>query len=531
MYSLLIAEDEGWMREVLTKSTHWEECGITRIFEAANGAEALELIRKEKIDFLLTDIRMPVMDGLTLLAKVKECAPDIETVMLTGFDDFDYVRTAMRLGAYDYLLKPVHDDELMQLFLKLSRARSERQAARYRAAMEQSMLKQGLRALREQFLANWLMGRTTDPGIIRQKCKELELDISGIADSYVVILMEVDQLYLLQERYKQREVELLQFGIRNIAEEYLKNSGRPFLLFAAADRTVVWCRAEASGDELDELLHSIRSSIRSFLKVTVTVGISERHQTENDVFAASMEALKSLKMKMYHGVDQAYFFRQVHDEEDRQLFQRELQQRLLHCVVAGNEEELYALLDGLFGEIRRKKIPVRQVEHVLLLLIQMAFESIDDGNSEDTLLGSTKEEWLAKVSAYDTIDEVQSCVTSVLRLAAQAAGSRKTKKSKLIRDMLAYLEEHYREDISLQTLAERFYVNPSYLSRLFKDEVGQIFTKYLMQLRIDKAKQLLKSTHLKVYEISEAVGYGDVKYFNKIFKDLTGLTPAEYRNL
>ncbi|KIL38987.1 hypothetical protein SD70_22865 [Gordoniibacillus kamchatkensis] len=529
MYSLLIAEDEGWMRDVLAAAAYWEQCGITRIFEASNGEEAYRIVQANKVDFILSDIRMPVMDGLELLAKAKERSPDIEIVMLTGFDDFDYVRSAMRLGAYDYLLKPASDDELVQLFLKLSRHKNAKQAEQYRIAMEQSAWKQSKQLLQEQFLASWFSGRKTDYGWFQQKCKEL--DVAWLPHRYVVFLFEADQLHVLQNHFGQRDMELLQYGIRNIAEEYLKERGLQFHIFTVDERMAVWCEAGADPAETEALLGGIRQSAKRFIKITVSVGISKQHSAETEAFQAYIEALNSLKMKLYLGNDQTYFFDELQFEGDRQLFHRELQQKLHNCVVAGNEEELHAILSALFDEIRRKKIAVQPLDQMLQLMMQMVSESASfDG--ADMPLGHSEDEWMGKVRAMDTIDEIEAYVTSSFQHAArQAAEKRKQRKSKLITDILRFLEEHYSEDISLQTLAEQFYVNSSYLSRLFKEEAGQIYTKYMMQLRIEKAKHLLKSTHKKVYEVSEEVGYTDVKYFNKIFKDMTGLTPAEYRDL
>jgi len=149
----------------------------------------------------------------------------------------------------------------------------------------------------------------------------------------------------------------------------------------------------------------------------------------------------------------------------------------------------------------------------------------------DHEFGISQEEWLRTVRSFDTIEEIQDYVISYfLQVSNGTSENRKHKKSKLIKDIVLFLEEQFREELSLHVVAEKFYINPSYLSRLFKEEVGQIFTKYIMQLRVDKAQHLLQTTHMKVYEISEAVGYGDVKYFNKIFKDLTGMTPVDYRN-
>ena len=528
MYSLIIAEDEALVREVLVNADYWKLCGITRIFEARNGAEACRLMQSESVDFILTDIRMPVMDGLELLFHVKETNPDIECVMLTGFDDFEYVRTAMRLGASDYLLKPVKDEELMQLFLKLAGRRQEKRLEQYRRALELSEWKQSRQLLREQFLADWFSGRKTDPEWIERKRNEL--DIVWNADDYVVMLLEADRSCGLAERYSRRDLELLHYGIRNIAEEVLSEGFGQFYIFPDDERLVIW-REAADEAEMEERLKRIRRSVKQYLKITVTIGISKRHTAVSDVYQAYLEAMNSLKMKWYLGSDRTFFFDRLPQEEGRPFFHREFQDRLHHAVAMGDEEQLQSHVAGLFAEVRSKKISALQIEHMMLAVMQIVQEHMEPAEF-DAQFGNSPEKWLDRARSLDTIDEIETFVASCFRQAMEASRQRrKHKKSKLISDVLQYLDEHYKEDISLQQLADRFFVNASYLSRLFKEEVGHIFTKHVMRLRVEKAQHLLKTTHLKIYEVSEAVGYSDVKYFNKIFKDFTGLTPAEYRNL
>ncbi|MCY9695290.1 response regulator [Paenibacillus alginolyticus] len=529
MYSLLIAEDEGWMRELLVGASYWEQCGITQIWGAKNGQEALEILESEKIDFLLSDIRMPVMDGLELLAKVKEVSPETEVVMLSGFDEFNYVRTAMRLGAYDYLLKPIRDEELMQLFYKMTHAKSQKQLEMYRTVMEQSKWKQGRSLLQEQFLASWFSGRITTPTLIREKCVEME--IIWEAKTYVVYLMELDQLYVLMERYNERDMELLKYGIRNIVDEHLVDSGQDFYLFAIDQRLVVWAGGHQTESEMEDLLCSIRQNIKKYMKVTVSIGISSKHSSLDDAFKAYLEAVNSLKMKMYMGKDQSFFFESIQFQEDRQLFHRELQQRLHYSVIMGSIEEMQSVLEGVFDEIRRKQIPEQHVDQIVWLMTQIIWEKKQNAQAE-LVDKAAQDDFLNRLRTLDTIDEIQAVLTAeFIQTIQDTVEKRSHKRSKLISDILLYIDKHYSDELTLQALSEQFYMNPSYLSRLFKEEIGQIFTKYLMQLRVDKAKELLKTTHMKVYEISEAVGYTDVKYFNKIFKNITNFTPADYRSL
>lgn len=528
MYSLLIVEDEGWMREVLVKADYWKLCGITRIYEAGNGEDAFSILQSEKVDFLLCDIRMPILDGLQLLSRIQTSHPETTKVMLTGFDDFDYVRTAMRLDANDYLLKPVNDDEMLQLFLRLARQKNERQAERHRRVAEESKWNQDRHRLREQFLANWFSGRKTDEISVKQQREELGIEWK--AERFVVILLEVDRLYALLERFNHRDMELLFYGIRNIVEEYFKESGLRYYLFGIDERIAIWCEALADTAEAESLLERIRESVKRFIKVTVSVGVSGKHDSEREVFHAYMEALNSLKMKMYFGNDRATFYERLTLEDNRKLFNRELQQRLFNCVASGNEEETTSLLAGLFEEIGRNKVSAQDLDDIWQDMNKILWETRDQAAESGSDRAS--EPGLGKVNAFDTLDEIREYVMAEFKdVVSNAALSKTHRKSKLIMDVLRYLDDHFQDEVSLQKLADKFFVNASYLSRLFKEEAGEIFTKYLMQLRVARARHLLQTTHMKVYEVSEAVGYSDVKYFNKIFKDLTGITPADHRSL
>ena len=519
LYSLLIAEDEVWIRELLVSSNFWEKCGITKIWEAKNGHEALDILKSEKVDFVLTDILMPMMDGLDLLAKTKEMSPETEVVILTGFDEFNYVRTAMRLGAYDYLLKPIRDEEFMQLFNKLTHTKSQKKLELYNTVIEQTKWKQSRSLLQEQFLASWFSGRITTPTVIKEKCNEME--ISSNVESLIFCLIELDQLYLLRERYNESDIELLKYGIRNIIDEHLVESGLHYHLFAMDQRIALWVKDCKIESEIEVILGNIRNNIRKYLKVTVSIGISLKHNSLDAAFKAYLEAVHSLKMKMYMGKDQIYFFAQVQFRDDRQLFHREIQQRLENSVMMGSIKDVQFILEAVFNEIHRKQISKTNLDKIVWLMTQILWEKKE-----------TSEDIFNKLSALETIEEVQSALTAeFMQTLYETAEKRSHKKNKIIFDILIDLNEHYKEELTLQDLSEKYYVNPSYLSRLFKEETGQIFTKYLMQLRVEKAKKLLETTHMKIYEISEEVGYADVKYFNKIFKKFTALTPADYREM
>ncbi|WP_256756879.1 response regulator [Cohnella sp. WQ 127256] len=528
MYSLLITEDESWTREVLVNADYWRLCGITRIFEADNGEDALHILQTEKVDFLLSDIRMPIMNGLELLAQINETHPSTTKVMLTGYDDFEYIRTAMRLGAHDYMLKPVNDDEMLQLFLKLASQKNEHQAERHRRVMEESKWNQSRHVMREQLLMNWFSGREIDEDFIKKQCKEL--DIEWKAERYVVFLLEVDQLYILLERFSRRDLELFHYGIHNIVEEYVKETGLQYYLFEIDERIVVWCESMSESSKMEYMLERIRDSVKRFIKVTVSVGVSGKHDSKFEVFQAYTEALNSLKMKMYIGNDRATFFENLTLEDKGKLFNREMQQRVFNCVASGNEGEIVSFLSGLFDEIRRNQLLAGDMDEIMQALVRILWENRE--HERDAQACISFEECLSKVNAFDTLHEIQEYITArYISVTLEAGKNKKHRKSKLIVDVLHDLDVHYMEEVSLQKLADKFFVNSSYLSRLFKEEVGEIFTKYLMKLRIAKAQHLLKTTHMKVYEVSEAVGYTDVKYFNKIFKDLTGLTPADHRSL
>jgi two-component system response regulator YesN len=531
MFSLLIVEDESWVREQLRTSIPWQQIGISRLFTAINGMEALNILRTEAVDFVLTDIRMPLLTGLELLKAAKQEMSEVEFVMLTGFDDFEYARTAMRYGAYDYLLKPARDEELLHLFSSLIQKRNLMKVEQTNRAIEQITLKQSRDILREKFLAEWFGGKLKDPTLIRQRQQDVGANWDD--DSYVVMVVDIDNLYHLTQHFSLRDLELLKYAVRNILEEHLQQKQWRYYTFAVDERLAVWCEINpALGQEkLENVLEKVRHNVKELIKVTVSLGISLAYASLDEVEKAYMEAVHSLKMKLYLGTDQAFFFAENHFQEDSALFQQQLRERFSHCMSNGNIADTEHLLSSIFQEMQTKKIPPKQLRHVLTALLNIIWESASHLEQSGQQMDYSPESQLQRLEQMDTLEDIYRYVAALFeRVLKELAAQRSNKKSKLIIDILRFMEDNYNQDIMLQSVAERFYVNPSYLSRLFKEEVGDIFTKYTMELRMKKAKTLLKNTHLKIYEISQEVGYDDVKYFNKIFKRFIGLTPAGYRN-
>ncbi len=533
MCKLLIVEDELWFREVLVRTIPWGELGITSIMEADNGQEALSITRSEPIDIILSDIRMPKMDGLQLLRQVKDQHSHIDFVMLTGYDDFEYVRTAMRLEAFDYLLKPVDDEELKALFRRLLQARREKQMENLQKLREQTELHQSRSMLKEQCLKDWFTGKwSSQPMRLDQKLEEA--GILWVDTCYRVISAELDRSYALVHHYSERDCELFLYCVRNIIEEYVQEAGLTFEACILDQRVCLWMAASMDEKMLMPLMERIRSDVRTIIKTTISIGVSDIYEDKHDVPQAHNEAVYAIKMRLYSGPGKTHFYKHVDFNQNPSVHLRslkEFKQTLSKYLLNGDKAKALHLLDDLFREIKALKVSLAYLNHTIASILQSLWETVDLVPQTDLINVAERIQLQDMGSTLDTLDEIQEQLAGLMiRIADGFHEARGSGKHKLIQDILFFLNEHYMKDITLHSLAEQFYVNPSYLSRLFKEETGLIFTRYLMHLRLEQAKHLLDSTYMKVYEISQSVGYEDVKYFNKIFKDATGFTPIEYRN-
>ncbi|PRX66432.1 AraC family two component transcriptional regulator [Cohnella sp. SGD-V74] len=521
MYNALIVDDEPSARDSLKYLIDWEEHGFRIAAEAEDGKQALELARSRHFALILTDIRMPKMNGLELIEKLKEFS-EAHVVILSGYEDFEYARQGMKLGVNDYLLKPADEDDLIGVLHRIRTAIEEERLHRRQQQL-------GLSALQDQFLRKLAHGQA-GRGDIEEHERLLGLPLGD--DYYALLLVEPDYLHEDDGHLTERDIELIGYAVRNVLEELCGDRGRVFA--ESEERFGVLLRGRADEVETNavrELACSMVSAIAKHVGKTVSIGIGERCvRGPSDVPEAFAAAEKSLDGKFLRGGNTVLSLTELSDGSDNDEEIQQLRASVLEAVGSCEETSVREAIGRLrmrfkAGIAAEKRIRAAVVE-LLVELLQLAKSS---GAGTEDLFHSGHGEY-ERILTMKTADELCAFAEKkCFEVMSLLLRMRDVQPHSVVGTVKSIVQERYRTNLSLRSVAQEVFLNPNYLGKLFKAKTGMSFNDYLLQTRMEKAKRLLLETDMRVYEIAQEVGYGELDWFYKRFKAYAGISAGDYR--
>ena len=498
MYNVFIVDDEPFIIEGMKALVPWEEYGLYVVGVASNGREALAEIENVPVDILLTDIMMPVMDGLELISKVKERNPDIKCIVLSGYQEFNYVKKGMELGIENYLLKPVDEQELHFTLLncieKLEKSSNNEEAY---TILRDNIIWRGL-------------NQEIDEKQWRERIELYNLEFGGINQAVVLIQFaeKLADSYLAKIRHK-IEKAFQSVCIINPAEELIllawaKNEenirqklNQLHGLLAETVPCTYYCSAGS-------LVDSIKDIHRSYERAKELAGyrlvLKESHIITDDL------------TKQYSGTTISTTF-----EMDE----------LKRYIVSQEKEKAFRWIAGAFDQIAHspKKVSPTSIRGFALDIITSVKKEVSDSASNQTVA------IVKSILESHSIGQLVSILTDYIKKIFEKIEANAEQQSPVIQSVIRYIHENYHEELSLKTLSHKFHMNSIYLGQLFQKETGFVFSEYINHIRLEKAKRLLRDTHEKAGQIGKMVGYSDPAYFYKQFKKVVGITPSAWRTL
>ncbi len=525
MYKLIIVDDDPWVREWLVKHIDWEEHGFSEIYDAANGYYALKIIEEKNPNIVLTDIKMDRMDGLELLKSVREKYPETRVILLSGYNEFEYARSAIKNGAVDYLLKPVEEKELLSLIKRILKEIEREKELKERENKITEQLEQSIPIMKEKLIKELISGNVPEYDFLKG---ELASPDSYLEFSvFYIIIIEVDNWNSLSKASGPEGIMRIKSAVKNAVEEYLNERGKCISFF---EKHRLIAGFNPKSHDAAEDIKGIGPEVERKTGNTVSVGVSREKREMAQAHQAYAEALEALKGKFYMGRNQVFFSNSLETANRENAFEIKKKEQLLNAVGVGNYEKVKGLIDELVLEICKKKFSYDLLQLVLMRFIGILDEALEKAgiNRETAFINYL--DINIRLEEFETAEDFKEWLLSAFSIGINIIhGSGGKRNRKIIEDSIKYINSNFQADISLDDVARVLYVNPTYLSRLFKNETGETFTHYLMKVRIEKAKKLLKDSYLKIYEISEQVGYRNERYFSRIFKDFEGITPNEFR--
>lgn len=512
MFDVLLVDNEPAILQALTHCISWENQDCRIAATARDGAEAVQKIQAAPPDIVISDIRMSEMDGLALAKWVADHHPEIKVILLTGFPDFTYAQQAINYRVVDFVLKPTGEDKLIAA-LDAAKARIAEEQPRAQAAAGDDR-----RALARNLLLHQLIF-DANPSLIYtlSQASALKLDLSH----YRLLRFGVSG----GAREAERIANIQQ--AQHIWEEAF--AGYPVYFVPRADRFcyIVLC-APAAFDPLPVCRQAIQT-VTDTADFQMTAGVSASYTDPLDMPRAAREADAAQQFAEYSAQMPAFSYESlpVLSEAASARIIEEL--RLLQSALDGrNRAVVLSVFDRLFAYLRREDVLISSVERIGTILHNYGQALLISYNLEDMLSDAALLDD-ASLFASGGVAGVEKRLRAYLEAVLDTLDRNPTSLDRMVFDVKQYIDQHFDQELSLEALAERVHLSASYLSKLFKKEVGQNISSYIQFVRIERAKVLLRTTNKKTYEIAEAVGICDPVYFSKIFKKTTGKKPKEFR--
>lgn len=542
MLKIFLAEDEVVVRETIKRMIPWEELGFELVGEAADGEMALPLLIRQQPDLLITDIKMPFMDGLTLARLAKKEIPGLKVVILSGYDDFNYAKQAIGIGVEDYLLKPITKNALIERLSEIrSRYEHEKTQKEYYEKFQREMQAYEKNSSRDFFEA--LVDGSMDMMEVYKRAEKLGLDIVAEAYNVLIFTMNCDEDFSGQrDEYSSWEAEALE-----LLENFFAGHSSAMLF-----RSNIFSYGVLLKGQRETIEENTRACVDEIRKIL------SRQDGRREWFLAvgqSVERLSQIQ-KSYHTASRAFSQRYLYDEnilyydemetmehpggqaetEDNAYLQKvdvnALNPAILQKFLSnGLQEETENFVKDYFYAIGQEPMESLVFRNYVILNVRFSVISFIKGLGCDTneMESADTEEVLAESgkNMESAIAYAKKMISQAIEIRDQNSGN---KNRSILKTAVDFIDSHYMdEEISLNTVANVANVSSNHFSALFSQNMGQTFIEYLTTLRMNKAKELLRCTGMRSSEIAGEIGYKDAHYFSYLFKKTQGMTPSDYR--
>jgi two-component system response regulator YesN len=526
MIKVLIVDDEVLVRIGIKTLIPWEEHGFTLIGEAASGVEALQLLEKTDCDIALIDISMPEMNGLELMETIRERWPHMKKIVLSNHHEFEYVQSALRLGAADYIIKlTIKRDELLQKLNDLKGEIEENQRKNQQDAKISYQLEQYGREVKEKRIRDLLLKQSTRQEIVRTL---REYQIKELDTQFQIALCSIDHYEQLLEQNKFQSEQLLNFTIANIMGEIVKKHGDVEYAEIGQGRFAVLGRSISV-----DMVKEIGGALQTFIRLSMSAGISECLVDLGDIRLAYSQAERALNHRFYRGNGQITPYGDLPSMKGADKLPPifpDLQKTLEMWNEAGLLEQLEAWFESC---TKSEAWPPELIRDQWVEVLNQLSARISQLGGDIYAVEPYQEYYpLHMIRNGDTLATLCTWLTGWLPHYFQYAKQLLAPKWRSeIHKIVEMIEEQYHTQIRVSELAKMVGFQESYLSVLFKKEVGKTVIDYMTYVRLRKARELLQNPEYKIYEISELVGYPDSNHFSKLFKRAEGVLPTEYRSM
>lgn len=538
MFKILISDDEHYIREGLMNAIDWKKYDFNEVLVAANGLEAKEKIDQFQPQVIITDIKMPGMDGLQLTKYAMSRNQPTKVILLSGYNEFEYAQKAISYGAFEFILKPSNYDELNRvLHSAVDQLKKEEEQEKEFARLK-SEFQERIADFRQNFLKSLILfppiGDHAEQSRLHESLNLYDLPRQG---DFALILAKLDDFHTFVQNtsVEERQLNLLKLEskflsfLSDLREKYELEF---FYIPLKEDIYAIFVAASLIEQEkIVEVCEEFQCHVED-VPFTISFGIGNTKQSYFDMNRAYIEASNSLDYIFYYGKEAIIHYSDLptisgEKTEDSYLSYLDEIKPLIKAIKIGDQQTCMDQLHYLFQLFEYNKESSKKVKSICVEIISQMKNLF----TKQPLFPSIPKELYVDILAIETNEGCFNMLKETIApMLQKIQDETKMNHKKVVQTILDIIEQSYQEEITLTAVAAQVYLNSSYVSRLLKRECGKSFTELLTECRMEKAKELLKDPTNKINEVAENVGMPDAQYFSSKFKKYTGLTPSEYRD-
>lgn len=530
---MLIVEDEHHVRERIAEGIDWASGQIEVVDAVSNGREAVAIVEREHLDLIITDINMPDMSGLELAKQMHAEHPLIKLIILTGYDDFEFARESIEYNVYNYLVKPVTNERLWDIVQEVRMLHEQELREKHKLSMLELRWKEHLPHLQDIFYKNWLNG-SYSLWEIEKRSADLNLSLE---DKLIwPIVVDMDPIAESDERFHSTDRQLVQFSLLTLARDVFADTDcvtlqdddgmTAIIFFVPQDETEA-----AWKQRIQHQLHSLLDIAKDCLKLTASAGIGPVVADKLLLPRAYKQCRMALQERIILGNDLRIHYRADIPVHDTWVAMNDLEKELEMAIETGNASHMQDIIMRIMELRFAAGISIAEAKEALLRMVCLLARIVHThGWTMRDTLGEEYDAFEQYVNLI-TRNQIAEWLQRMSSLVSETIAKRRQTGTQIrVSEIIQFVQAHlHEEELSLYLLADKLYVNYSYLSRTFKKLMGESFSEYVFRLRMEKAKELL-ARGLLVYDVAEQVGFRHVNYFSKAFaKFWNGVKPSEVK--
>ncbi|PYG88249.1 two-component system response regulator YesN [Ruminiclostridium sufflavum DSM 19573] len=530
MYKVIIVDDEPVIRKGMLSFINWEAMNCIVVFEAGNGADTIEYLRKSSADIIITDIRMPGIDGIVLSRYIHENYPEIKIIILTAYADFSYAQQAIRYNVIDFVVKTNPFETIPEAIRKAQQVIENEKCKEKELKLLEDKINCSFTEICDNFIKDIINGIIINHDLISDKAEELNININN----FFLVVYEINNASEDNINATLEEQNKFVFSIKN----FLSMAFKDYHHYTAVMNknlliTIVSFNNNASSKYMQSLLitcNEILSTAEGFMKFTLNIGISNIHKYIYELSPAYLEATEALSESFYTDNHVSVYMQKNSIHIRNKINIHKYADNIINSIQNGNHDDAFHLLHELFREYRKNKEPIENVKVSSMLICSQCFRILANYNLNNKE-GSVADETniYRQIQSSKSINGVSKIICNVIRSSSFIIASNQKQYNYLVIQVNEYINKNYNINISLQSIADYVHVNSSYLSRLYKKKTGESIVDAINKHRIEISKKLLKNTTNKIFEIALSVGIEDPAYFTHVFTKYVGMSPKEYK--